>query len=125
MLALDGFSREEATLTSMSGSAFGGRSRSGYSSVIKPRYISPGSVLTDHPVGDLFSCGDSACSDSLLIWYGFGGCDCGGCCALRMLGDAMDIEPDIGVLGGNGIGCLGALGESGMAGNWPMRADSG
>ena len=37
-------------------------------------------------------------------------------------GDAIDI----GVLGGNGIGCLGALGDRGTApGNPPMRGDIG
>ena len=38
-LALEGFMREDATLISMDGRAFGGSKRSGYSSVMKPLYI--------------------------------------------------------------------------------------
>lgn len=117
MLALDGFNREDATRTSIEGRAFGGRSSPGYSSVTKPSYI----LLIPNTVG-LESLGLLFTSSLFLeICKGIGETRSKGW--LLNAGDAIDI----GVFGGNGIGCLGALGERGIGdGNAPIpRGDKG
>jgi hypothetical protein len=100
----------------MDGSALGGKSRSGCSSVTNPRKISV----------------ESEDSETLLYRVSFIGGSCSSTASFvicKGLGDTSSIWPnfdnmpgdaiDIGVFGGRGIGCLGARGERGMDGKAP------
>lgn len=106
MLALEGFKRDDATLTSIEGSAFGGRSRPGYSSETNPL-----KMVSSTGLGVLLLALESARPVAFFdIINGFGEISCSPS-PLANPGDASDI----GVPGGKGIGCLGARGDNGIA----------